>query len=165
MIVLNFKNGLLTVGIVERLSPPSILHIAVLSKGGRGPEDYQYGVSRQVCERLPKSLQKVGRPLAAVSTFDDSVPHEETWHNFLPMPVTFGTGGKKKLRRCLEEVSESDDVGSHYFDLLRAFVAQNPIPEVFDDLYLCDGEGALLGVRKIKEDAPATPPPLPPKLY
>lgn len=157
----NFKNGLLTAGIVEKLSPPSIIHIAVISNGGSSPPHYRYGIIRQNCERLPQSLQKVGRPLAVVSTFDDSEPHKGTWHSFFPVPVAFGTSDKKKQRRCLEAVAESDDGGGNYFDLLRTFVAQNPIPEPFEDLYLCDGSGQLLEVRQITKGNRTTPPPLP----
>ena len=51
----NFKNGILTAGMVTKVSPPSLIHIAVLSSGGT-KENYRYGILRQNCERLPKSL-------------------------------------------------------------------------------------------------------------
>jgi len=96
----DFKNGLLTAGLIDDPKTNSVLHIAVSSLSSRGG-GYLYGILRIEHDAFPYAAVGKARRIACVSVFSAEVPHPTSWHTFVPTPVAFGTGtGGKSRAAC-----------------------------------------------------------------
>lgn len=164
MMAINYKNGLLTAGVIERTGPISVIHIANISTGG--DDDYRYGVKRVIYDSFPKRELEPGRRLPVVSTFysfDDLF--SSTWKDYTTTPVVFGCSDAQKLSRCLQVVESDEDGKGSYFEILDRFLKKNQLPEGDTKLCICDIDGNQTEVRMVegKEEEKKGPPPLPPQ--
>jgi hypothetical protein len=114
-----FDSALLTVGLIERVEPLSLLCIAEL---GNGAGRTYYGIKRLSGVELPIHRLRVGEAFPCVSVFE-SGDHDDRWSDFTPRPIAWGTADQAKIKDLLVKA------GNEELDILRSCIAGKKLPE------------------------------------
>lgn len=123
-----FENGLLTPGIV--LSPLP-LEVAVMASMNNGAGEACWGIRRLKLSSLPVHSHDTGTRVPFVSTFVAGDRHDR-WADFLPTPISYGSGSRKRIERCAEKLGQED------FDKLAECIRHGLVPFVEEEMILVD---------------------------
>ena len=137
-----FKNSLLTPGVVVSEKPLAVVGLAPL---GNGSGTSYSGLQRLELSGLPYHPHTSGTRLPLVSCFQ---PAEglDRWLSFVPEPISWGTGRKANIDQCFARLGTED------FERLEACIRKGLVPENDDELILLDENDNKLQSFSIKEE-------------
>jgi hypothetical protein len=133
---IEFKNAVLTPGVVIAQRPPTVLVLANLACDGR--KTPVLGLKVEDCRSLEPLSAEIGTRIPCVTAFLGS-GLGGCWDKMVSNPLTSGTGDRQLLGQALSRLDDEDD-----WRILNEAVEQKNIPTLGKTLRL-----------------PPTPPPLP----
>ncbi len=123
-----FRNAVLSPGIVVAQKPPTVLILANMACGGS--REPVWGVKMEECRSLRPLPNKVGQRIPCVTAFQGS-GMGGSWDKMVSSPLTSGTGNKKKLEEALSRLDDEEE-----WQVLEFAIQQECFPEIGKTLRL-----------------------------